>query len=44
VRKLLAAEGQGPYVEAWEQDLNELVYQVYNLTTDEIAIVEGQRR
>jgi hypothetical protein len=44
VRKLLAAEGQGPHVEAWEQELNALVYQVYDLTTEEIAIVEEQRR
>ena len=41
VRKLLDAEGQGPQVEEWEQELNALVYQVYGLTDDEIAIVEG---
>ena len=41
VEKLLAAEGQGPQVEAWEEELNQLVYQVYGLTAEEIAIVEG---
>jgi hypothetical protein len=43
VRKLLDAEGQGPQVEAWEGELNALVYQVYGLSDEEIAIVEGQR-
>jgi hypothetical protein len=42
VRKLLDAEGQGPHVEEWERELNALVYQVYGLTDDEIAIVEEQ--
>jgi hypothetical protein len=41
VRKLLDAEGQGPQVEEWERALNALVYEVYGLTDDEIAIVEG---
>jgi hypothetical protein len=36
-----AAEGQGPQVEAWERELNELVYQVYGLEDEEIAIIEG---
>ena len=41
VGKLLAAEGQGPQVEAWEAELSTLVYQVYGLTAEEIAIIEG---
>jgi adenine-specific DNA-methyltransferase len=41
VRKLLDAGGQGPQVEAWERELNALVYQVYGLTEEEIALVEG---
>jgi methylase of polypeptide subunit release factors len=36
-----AAEGQGPHVEAWERELNELVYQVYGLEDEELAIIEG---
>ena len=42
VRKLLDAEGQGPQVAEWERELNGLVYEVYGLTEEEIAIVEGQ--
>jgi hypothetical protein len=42
VEKLLAAGGQGPHVEAWEGELNALVYQVYGLTAEEIAIVESR--
>ena len=30
-------------VAAWERELNALVYQVYGLTDEEIAIVEGPR-
>jgi hypothetical protein len=41
VRKLLDAERQGPHVQTWERALNALVYQVYGLTEEEIAIVEG---
>jgi hypothetical protein len=40
VGKLLAAEGQGPRVPAWERALNALVYEVYGLTAEEIALVE----
>ena len=40
VRKLLDAAGQGPHVEAWERELNALVYEVYELTDAEIAIIE----
>jgi len=42
VRKLLDAEGQGPHVDEWERELNALVYEVYGLTEDEIAIVERE--
>jgi adenine-specific DNA-methyltransferase len=42
VRKLLDAEGQGPQVAEWERVLNGLVYEVYGLTEEEIAIVEGR--
>jgi len=41
VRKLLDAEGQGPQVAEWEQELNALVYELYGLTGEEVAIVEG---
>ena len=40
VRKLLDAEGQGPQVAEWEQELNALVYELYGLTKDEIRMVE----
>lgn len=50
VSKLLAVGGQGPQacpdsserVEAWERELNALVYQLYGLADEEIDIVEGQ--
>jgi NOL1/NOP2/fmu family ribosome biogenesis protein len=42
VRKLLDAEGQGPQVAAWERELNALVYDVYDLTPDEVALVERE--
>jgi hypothetical protein len=42
VRKLLDAEGQGAQVAEWERELNALVYELYGLTEEEIAIVEGQ--
>ena len=49
MHKLLDAEGQGPQVaeacaelvEAWERELNALVYELYGLTKEEITIVEG---
>jgi hypothetical protein len=41
LRKLLDAKGQGPQVAEWERELNALVYQLYELTEEEIAIVEG---
>jgi len=42
VGKLLAAKGQGPQVAEWERELNALVYELYGLTEEEIAIVEGR--
>ena len=42
MRKLLDAWEEGPQVAEWERELNELVYEVYGLTEDEIAIVEGR--
>jgi len=41
VRKLLDAKGQGPQVAEWERELNALVYELYGLTEEEIAVVEG---
>jgi len=40
VRKLLDVEGQGPQVAGWEWELDALVYELYELTDEEIAIVE----
>lgn len=31
---------QAPQVAEWEQELNTLVYELYNLTSEEIRIVE----
>jgi hypothetical protein len=42
VRKLLDAEGHGPQVSEWERALNALVYEVYDLTPDEIALIEEE--
>jgi hypothetical protein len=42
VGKLLDAEGKGPQVHEWERELNALVYEVYGLTEEEIAIVEEE--
>jgi hypothetical protein len=39
VQKCLDAKGQG--VEQWEAEINRLVYEVYDLTAKEIAIVES---
>jgi hypothetical protein len=39
VRKLLDARGQGSQVAEWERELNALVYELYDLTEEEIAIV-----
>ena len=40
VRNLLDAEGQGLQVSEWEQELNALAYEFYELTNEEIKIVE----
>ena len=48
MRNLLDTEGQGPQVaeacaelvEVWERESNALVYELYGLTGEEIAIVE----
>jgi len=40
VRKLLGTEGQGPQVAEWERELNAVVYELYGLTEEEIAIIE----
>jgi len=48
VHKLLDAyqvtgTSEEPVTSEWERELNELVYEVYGLTDEEIAIVEGPR-
>jgi len=43
VCKLLGARGEGPEAAEWERELNRLVYEVYELTEEEIAIVEEAR-
>ncbi len=40
VRQLLDARGMGPQVAAWERELNEIVYRLYDLTEEEIGLVE----
>jgi len=42
VEELVKSKGQGPQVAHWERKLNALVYELYRLTEDEIAIVEGR--
>ena len=42
VRRLLDTRGQGPQVSAWEAELNAHVYQVYELSVEEIRVVEGE--
>lgn len=41
-RNLLDSRGQGPNVMEWEEELNTLVYKLFGLTEEEIAIVEGR--
>jgi hypothetical protein len=41
VDKLVDSKCQGSQVVQWERELNALVYELYGLTEDEIAIVEG---
>lgn len=42
VQKLLDAKGQGGQVAEWERELNALVYELYGLTSAEIALIEAQ--
>ncbi|MFZ1240099.1 MAG: TaqI-like C-terminal specificity domain-containing protein, partial [Anaerolineae bacterium] len=41
VQKLLHVQGQGSQVAKWEQELNETVYRLYDLTAEEIALIEA---
>jgi len=41
VRRLLEARGEGPEAAEWEGELNRVVYGVYGLGEEEVAIVEG---
>jgi hypothetical protein len=44
VDKILAAKEENPDADtkAWEAEIDQLVYQLYNLTPEEIAIIEGK--
>jgi len=44
VEKILAAKKQDPNTDTshWEQEIDELVYRLYDLTMDEIKIIEGK--
>jgi len=44
VDRILAAKRADPSadVSAWEREIDALVYQLYGLTAEEIAVVEGQ--
>ncbi len=44
VDKILTAKKENPQADttAWEKEIDQLVYQLYNLTAEEIAIVEGK--
>lgn len=43
VDKILAAKKANPQVDtsAWEREIDELVYELYGLTEDEVKVVEG---
>jgi hypothetical protein len=41
VRRLLALRGEGSEAAALEQELNERVYRLFELTNEEIALIEG---
>ena len=45
VDRILAAKKRDPKVDttAWEQEIDRLVYELYGLTKEEIAIVEGKQ-
>jgi hypothetical protein len=40
VRRLLTLRGEGPEAAALEQELNERVYRLFELTNEEIALIE----
>ena len=40
VRRLLALRGEGPEAAALEQELNERVYRLFELTAEETALIE----
>jgi len=44
VDRVLAAKRANPQanISAWEEEIDQLVYQLYELTEDEIKIVEGK--
>jgi hypothetical protein len=44
VDKILEAKKENPEVDtsAWEKEIDQLVYKLYNLTEEEIKIVEGE--
>jgi len=44
VDRILAAKRADPAadISAWEREIDALVYQLYGLTAEEIAVVEGQ--
>ncbi|WP_082081575.1 hypothetical protein [Methylocucumis oryzae] len=44
VDKILAAKKAGQDTRAWEQQIDTLVYALYDLTPEEIAIVESQAK
>jgi len=43
VNKILAAKKQNPQTDTgeWEKEIDRLVYKLYNLTEEEIKIIEG---
>ncbi|MGB3840987.1 MAG: hypothetical protein WBL11_00885, partial [Bacteroidales bacterium] len=43
VDKILAAKKDNPQADttAWENEIDQLVYKLYDLTDEEIAIIEG---
>ncbi|OQW92425.1 MAG: hypothetical protein BWK78_01785 [Thiotrichaceae bacterium IS1] len=42
VDKILAAKARGEETSEWERRIDELVYQLYGLTEEEIAVIEGK--
>jgi len=41
---IFGCRNQGPQVAEWEWELNALVYELYGLTEEEIALVRKERR